>query len=80
MSSRSRHKILQDKAVATLYPVTYRLLTHLAETGYSPQRKALAIEVFGEIVFQASQDPATLIDLAERVDSAMRQARNLGKR
>lgn len=74
-------KIVQDRDVVTLYPCTYRILMHLNQRGFSPERKATVLQVFGQIIEdETGSDAAALLDLAERVNHAEEQIKWLAER
>jgi hypothetical protein len=49
-----------------IYPLTTRVLGHLYQRGFTPERKAIVLKVFGQVIsHEASVDPGKLLARAE---------------
>src|SRR5258708_17913536 len=49
-----------------IYPLTTSVLGHLYQRGFTPERKAIVLKVFGQVIsHEASVDPGKLLARAE---------------
>jgi hypothetical protein len=53
----------------TTFPLTTRVLGHICKQGWTPERKAMVLKVFGAVMaHETGIDPAKLLTRAEQVD------------